>query len=117
MPPLPGNPLPRCPLTPNCARESRPFARPPEALFADAVAALRTLGGLTTGWAREIRREADGRGLHVTFRVLVFTDDLHLRVEPHGDGSVLHVRSASRLGASDLGANRRRVRALFDALA
>jgi uncharacterized protein (DUF1499 family) len=29
---------------------------------------------------------------------------------------VLHVRSASRVGKGDLGVNRRRVRALFDAL-
>lgn len=116
MPPLPENPLPPCRYATNCLRESRHFTRSPKTLYADAIAAVRELGGPTIGWAREIRREADGRGLHVICRVFVFTDDLHLRVEPQDDGAVLHVRSASRVGRGDLGINRRRVRALFDAL-
>ncbi len=114
--PLPDNPLPRCPSTPNCHRESRLFDRAPATLFADALEAVRTLGGLTTGRATEIERDPDGRGLHACFDVFVFTDDLHLRVEPYTGGAVLHVRSASRLGRSDLGTNHRRVRAFFEAL-
>lgn len=114
MPPLPDNPLPRCPGTPNCYRESRAYDRPPQALFDAALAAVRDLDGLTIGRAEEIER--DGLGLHAPFKVFVFTDDLDLRVERHGDGAVLHVRSASRVGKSDLGTNRRRVNALFDAL-
>lgn len=112
---LPENPLPPCPGTPNCYRESRAYDRPPPALFDDALAAVRDVGGLTVGRATEIER--DGLGLHAAFRVLVFTDDLDLLVAPHDGGAVLHVRSASRVGHSDLGTNHRRVRALFDALA
>jgi len=114
MPPLPENPLPRCPGTPNCHRESRAFDRSPQDLFDDTLAAVRELDGLTIGQAEEIER--DGLGLHAPFKVFVFTDDLDLRVAPHSDGAVLHVRSASRVGKSDLGTNRRRVRALLDAL-
>jgi uncharacterized protein (DUF1499 family) len=114
MPPLPDNPLPRCPGTPNCHRESRAYDRTPQALFDAALAAVRDLDGLTIGRAEEIER--DGLGLHASFEVFVFTDDLDLRVAPHGRGAVLHVRSASRVGKGDLGVNRRRVRALFDAL-
>jgi uncharacterized protein (DUF1499 family) len=114
MPPLPENPLPRCPGASNCYRASRAFDRSPQALFDAAVAAVRELDGLTIGHAEEIKR--DGLGLHASFKVFVFTDDLDLRVAAHGGGAVLHVRSASRVGKSDLGTNRRRVEALLDAL-
>jgi uncharacterized protein (DUF1499 family) len=98
----------------NCYRESQAFDRAPQALFDAALAAVRDLDGLTIGRATEIER--NGLGLHAPFKVFIFTDDLDLRVEHHGSGAVLHVRSASRVGRSDLGTNRRRVRALFDAL-
>jgi uncharacterized protein (DUF1499 family) len=111
----PESPLPPCPATPNCHRASRAYDLVPQALFDAALAAVRDLGGLTIGRATEIER--DGLGLRAPFRVFVFTDDLDLRVTPHGGGSVLHVRSASRVGHGDLGTNRRRVRALLDAVA
>ncbi len=53
-----------------------------------------------------------------TSRVFRFRDDVELRID--ADEGVIHVRSASRVGRSDLGANRRRVEALrrrWDALA
>ncbi|MEX2479509.1 MAG: DUF1499 domain-containing protein [Gammaproteobacteria bacterium] len=52
----------------------------------------------------------EGDYLHATFtsRIFRFTDDLELR----RDGEYLQVRSASRVGHSDLGANRKRVEAL-----
>lgn len=45
--------------------------------------------------------------LHATYtsRLFRFVDDLELRM----DGAQLHIRSASRVGYSDLGANRQRV--------
>ena len=52
--------------------------------------------------------------LHATFRsrFFQFVDDLELRRE----GLVVHVRSASRVGHSDLGANRKRVEAIKENL-
>jgi len=52
--------------------------------------------------------------LHATFRsrIFGFVDDLECRQ----DGAVIQVRSASRLGWWDLGANRRRVERLREAL-
>jgi uncharacterized protein (DUF1499 family) len=44
--------------------------------------------------------------------LLGFVDD----VEYYNDGRVIHVRSASRLGYSDLGVNRKRVKAVREAL-
>lgn len=114
--PDPQNPLPPCPATPNCHRESRSFPHPPAALFADALRCVRELSGFTIGHAVEIERAPDRLGLHATFKIFLFTDDLDLLVAPDGTGAALHVRSASRVGGGDLGTNRRRVRALFDAI-
>jgi uncharacterized protein (DUF1499 family) len=59
--------------------------------------------------------QQDAHYLHATFtsRLLRFVDDLELRQ----DGAAIQVRSASRVGHSDLGVNRRRVEALRSALA
>lgn len=43
----------------------------------------------------------------------VFKDDVNIAVEAQEHGSVLHVRSASRVGGTDFGVNRRRVRRLL----
>ena len=40
-----------------------------------------------------------------------FMDDIVVRVQPEGTGSVVDVRSASRVGLSDVGTNARRIRA------
>lgn len=40
-----------------------------------------------------------------------FIDDVAIRVRPTDDGAVIDVRSVSRVGVSDLGANARRIRA------
>jgi uncharacterized protein (DUF1499 family) len=58
-----------------------------------------------------IRRDESGY-LHAECqsRLFRFTDDLELRLD--AARGVIHVRSASRVGHSDLGANRKRVEAL-----
>ena len=38
-----------------------------------------------------------------------FKDDLVVRIRPEGDGSVIDVRSVSRVGQSDVGANAARI--------
>ena len=40
-----------------------------------------------------------------------FKDDIVIRVRPAAQGSIVDVRSLSRIGGSDVGANARRVRA------
>lgn len=42
-----------------------------------------------------------------------FKDDVVVRVRPTGEGSVIDVRSLSRVGGSDFGVNANRVRALL----
>ena len=46
--------------------------------------------------------------------ILGFRDDVVVRVRPTPDGARIDVRSASRYGRHDLGANAARVRALID---
>jgi uncharacterized protein (DUF1499 family) len=52
-----------------------------------------------------------------TTRWFGFKDDVVVRVTPVAEGARVDVRSASRVGQSDLGANARRIRAFLAALA
>ena len=55
---------------------------------------------------------ADESYIAATFssKVFGFVDDVELRAD--AEAGVIHVRSASRVGRSDLGANRRRVESI-----
>lgn len=111
LPAAPGNPLPECPDSPNCERITKGYAAPPDRLFARVQDALRALG------PTRLRLQPDTLRASAVYRVaLVFKDDVEVAVEPDPDGSRLHVRSASRVGHSDLGVNRRRVQRLLDAI-
>lgn len=97
------NPLEPCPSTPNCVRESiRLNGERPQQVLALAQKAAERLGPASISVEDSLR-------IHAVYRVLLFRDDVHLAVEPAGDASILHIRSASRTGQSDLGVNRRRV--------
>ena len=111
---LPDNPLPLCPDTPNCERTARPYDIPPDTLFVAAQRALEALGPITL----RLPDSPSGRRAEAVYRVaLVFKDDVDVAVRTRDDGgSVLYVRSASRVGHSDLGVNRRRVRNLLETM-
>jgi uncharacterized protein (DUF1499 family) len=49
-------------------------------------------------------------------RVLRFVDDVYLLLVPGHDSTVVYVRSASRVGKSDMGQNRRNIAELWPAL-
>ncbi len=51
--------------------------------------------------------------IHAEFRAMIFFDDVEFYAPP--GQQLIHVRSASRLGHSDLGANRRRIEAIRSA--
>ena len=104
---LPENPLPPCPASPNCVRQTRAFALPADTLFDRARQALEAIGPST------LEASPDTRHIEAVFTVVFFKDDVALRIEPYQDGTVLHIRSASRVGYSDLGVNRRRVARFF----
>lgn len=68
------------------------------------VEAIRPGGRVGNG-----RIEAVSRGL-----ILNLADDVTVRIHPRADGARIDVRSASRLGPRDLGANADRIRAYLD---
>lgn len=84
----------------------------PGQAFALALAAAERLG-----W--EVRAQDPGRGtFEATSRTTIFqfVDDVVVRVRSDGDGSQIDVRSKSRDGQGDLGANANRIRAFSQAL-
>jgi uncharacterized protein (DUF1499 family) len=80
---------------------------PPAEAFkrVDAVA-------MAMGWDVVARAPNDGRIEAVdTSKWFGFHDDIVVRIVPEGAGSRIDIRSKSRVGRSDLGANARRIRA------
>ncbi len=78
----------------------------------DGAAAFAHLQGLmeATPGATIVKREAGYLYATYTTSVLRFVDDVEFWLDPAG--GAIQVRSASRLGKSDLGANRARIEAL-----
>ncbi|RDE23087.1 DUF1499 domain-containing protein [Motiliproteus coralliicola] len=75
-----------------------------EQALAKLAQQLERLGG------KALKQQPDYRGFEFHSRWYGFVDDVELRLDP--DRRLIHIRSASRVGYSDLGANRRRVEAL-----
>ena len=104
-----------CPDRPNCvcSRHDTPPRRrvAPFAVSGDAAAAFERVNVLLTGAPRTVIVAATEDYVHAACRTrLGFVDDLECRLCP-AEG-VIHVRSASRIGVYDFGANRARVEAL-----
>ena len=78
----------------------------------DAAAAITRLAGVVGGMTGAALRTATPDYLYATFttRWLRFEDDVEFVVSP-AEG-LIHLRSASRLGAEDFGTNRRRIEAI-----
>ena len=121
-PAAPGAGLAPCPGTPNCvsSREMDPAHRvDPLPLRGSAAEGLAAVRQVILSLPRS-RVVAEGPGyLRAEFRSMVFrfVDDVDLVVDEAA--GVIHVRSAARVGRSDLGVNRRRVeeiRARLEAL-
>ena len=105
--------LAQCPSEPHCVcSDAGPHSDPEHWIDPIALPALaddvrwRVIAGvLADAGARVVRQDAGY--LHATYTsgLFRFVDDLELRL----DGPHLQLRSASRVGYSDLGANRKRV--------
>ena len=108
-------PLKPCPPKPNCVC-SRHDASPrhrvePFAVSGDPAQAISRLKSLLEGLPRTRIVTATDDYLHAVCRTrLGFPDDVECLLSP--EEGVIHVRSASRLGYSDWGVNRRRVEGL-----
>src|SRR5215467_4011990 len=83
-----------------------------------ALRAVRERAPKGVGWQIASAVPAEGRlEATDTTRWFHFKDDIVVRVGAAADGSRVDVRSVSRIGQSDLGANARRIRAFLSALA
>ncbi len=82
------------------------FAQPYERVYDGALASAHALGWDVTQENRE-RGEIDAVATTPVFR---FRDDVTVTVTRDGQGAVVNVRSHSRVGKGDLGANARRIR-------
>lgn len=89
------------------------LALSPDEAFAKSLAAAERLG-----W-QVVRQDAEEGTLEATDTTAVFrfVDDVAVRVRPDPQGARIDVRSKSRDGKGDLGANAARIRAFRDALA
>lgn len=109
-----------CPDSPNCVSSFSPDADhsvKPLPYKGDAKDAIARLQKAILAMSGTALVRADDAYLHITFTTdtMGFIDDVELLADPKA--SVVHVRSASRVGYSDLGANRERVEAIRKAFA
>lgn len=112
--------LASCPDSPNCVCSQETRASHQIAALAyegDGPAAFSRLAKILESWPRTKIISQTGTYMHVEFttRILRFVDDVEFLLA-EGE-KVIHVRSASRIGYSDLGANRKRVEAIRAAFA
>lgn len=104
-----------CPRTPNCVSslaEDAVHAVEPLPFSGDSEPVMNRLLALVSAMPGARIQSAQGPYLHATFmsRFFRFVDDLELLADTAD--SVVHIRSASRKGSWDLGANRHRVERL-----
>ena len=104
--------LASCPGSPNCvsSQADRPAQRiQPFPLKVDAARTLPALRHLIEKLpgARVVETQPDYFRAEFSSRILRFVDDVEFLLDP--ETQVVHVRSASRTGYWDFGANRKRV--------
>lgn len=119
-PPAESEQLPPCPSSPNCVSST---ATDP-AHYVDPLLIVGPPGSVMSELERIVRAmprarvvSSTGKRIRAEFTSLVFRfiDDVDLLLD--APAGVVHVRSASRVGYSDLGVNRRRVESIRKALA
>jgi uncharacterized protein (DUF1499 family) len=106
-----------CPATPNCVSSQAPradtthyiapiaFSGTPEEAWRALAQAMRELPRAVV-----VTMEAEYLHAEISSRVFGFVDDLECVLD--APARLIHVRSASRLGNSDFGVNRKRVERL-----
>jgi uncharacterized protein (DUF1499 family) len=109
-----GGKLAACPGSPNCVNSQSADAQSKiEPLPPVAIADLQKV---IESMERTTIVEATANYLHAEFKsqLMGYVDDVEFYLDP--SANVLQVRSASRLGKSDLGVNRKRVETIREQL-
>ncbi len=103
-----------CPDSPNCVLSEQEdssayikplaFSLPPEQAWQALKLSIQSMGGTI--------EQAEDNYLWATFRstIMRFVDDVECRLD--SEQSIIHLRSASRVGHSDFGVNRKRMEKL-----
>jgi uncharacterized protein (DUF1499 family) len=107
-----------CPNKPNCVNtqsNDSSDAIDPIKFSGEASVALETIRSIIESLPRNQIVSASDDYLHAEFfsRFFRFTDDVEFLID--SEGGVIHFRSASRVGHSDLGVNRLRMEAIRSA--
>ncbi|MBE9117583.1 DUF1499 domain-containing protein [Lusitaniella coriacea LEGE 07157] len=106
--------LASCPGTPNCVNSQS--EKPQEKIEPLPLVAIADLKSLIENLERTNIVEATNDYLYAEFtsKLMGFVDDVEFYRDTNAN--VIHVRSASRLGKSDLGVNRQRVEMIREKL-
>lgn len=108
------NPLPSCTNSANCVLLSIETESGPDSLYRIAKLILKEMG------VEIIKTSSQSLQLTAVFQIPVFgfRDDFSVQITSSREhtGAVLHLLSRSRIGRSDLGVNRRRVKAFIHKL-
>ena len=111
-------PLEPCPDSPNCVstqadpKDADHFMEP-VTYTADLAVVVQAIEGAISGAGGTVVSAVDQRVEAIfTTKFLKFKDDVHFELDD--DAKLIHFRSASRVGYSDLGANRKRMDALLE---
>ncbi len=112
-----GLPLAACPPTPNCVSSladpsDAEHYIPPLPAPGPAAQSLERAAALLAARPRTTVLTVDGAWLHATERSRLwgYVDDIELWADV--DSGLLHLRSAARVGRTDMGVNRRRMEEL-----
>ncbi|MBO6587038.1 MAG: DUF1499 domain-containing protein [Gracilimonas sp.] len=103
------NPLPPCPATPNCIRTSEVYQTGLEMVY---EAFIKVFDEESYRWEVIDPKRIE---LHAVYRIPVFgfKDDVDVIMEEAAGTTTVFIRSASRVGAYDLGVNQRRVKRIL----
>lgn len=109
--------LPLCASSPNCVSSQASSTDtvhyiPPFSIKGDVNKAWEALKNTLKNQPRTLITHSDEISLHAeaTTRILRFVDDLDAILDR--EAKLIHIRSASRVGYSDLGVNRNRIEKL-----
>lgn len=102
-----------CPDSPNCTYHAVKIDKEATELFELVHSVMRNIS--------PYRMDADSKSLQIdaVFRIPVFgfKDDLRIIIKAdETGGSILYVKSSSRIGESDLGVNRRRIQQILSTI-
>lgn len=107
------HPFEPCPGSPNCVIHSIEYDISHSELYLLVEKAIKKMDPY------ELSTDSKTHRIDAVFRIAVFgfKDDVNISVEKLDESrSVLHIKSASRIGYGDLGVNSRRVKRFFNHL-